>query len=806
MPMRNFIDSVLLMEAAAPEEEMFSTLVSYYERMQAEHPANSKLGRDALNALDLIEKAKESARNELFKRRDIRTWVARTLRYYLAFGLAELDLSRDYQTPEFVRITSKIMGDYEKRAKGQTLDQGAFMTAKSWMDNNLKHFLGLPYHKIQNYRFDNQTLTTVSNDMRAMEQEFKDRVKGYVAQQPGDEILMTFPDGLVWMMLSRGFCDAEAKAMGHCGNAGAKTGDRIISLRTPKVIEDGVTMYEPHLTFILHRDGKLGEMKGRSNDKPAAHYHDYIVALLRSDVIKGIRGGGYLPRNNFDLDDLPTALRDELSDEKPLLDRGLSRGSPDDEFKFSVGDLDWFALAHDDGSYDRNIYPEESEAMDMHFYTGRDSTVFVLRTSRANKAGDVIYRPHVVAVVDENGRVTQLSGRKNTKPEETYYPAIIKLLEQPYVSSLARGLNFSLDDLDEKVREALIDRKPILGSIADAFKRSGLTTELQEKITGMLGDMEDNSSLRTAFTLEWQDSKKDTDEPELFEKVDRLQVYKWDSIDDFAERFATRDSKPYFEESDGFDRFDTHVDQDVVENFFGDLPIAVRIEMLAKARENYYEDNAIDPDDEDENHIDESDMDLLENNLPEEWQAMENACHTGQEYGAEAEMYKAKIKAIENATPDIGTLHFTTYDRNYNGEPETGLTWDAPVTLTVTPEQIVKELSIYEGDDYLPEEFLVGDMKVDINIPQYGFNDFDDEAAMERFWEESEMEKPMRPTVSLGRVSREAKIEKIKEALAMIPDGMIFKRYDVEKMTDAELDQKLNYIMDQYYGKEPKKN
>jgi len=114
--------------------------------------------------------------------------------------------------------------------------------------------------------------------------------------------VMKFSDGWSWVDLGKGFCRQEGKAMGHCGNAGQKRGDTILSLRNPRNI--------PYATFILN-DGKLGEMKGRNNLKPIPETHKYIIALLKSPIVKKIVGGGYMPRNNFALSDLK---KDEQED------------------------------------------------------------------------------------------------------------------------------------------------------------------------------------------------------------------------------------------------------------------------------------------------------------------------------------------------------------------------------------------------------------------------------------------------------------------------------------------------------------
>jgi hypothetical protein len=114
--------------------------------------------------------------------------------------------------------------------------------------------------------------------------------------------------GWRWVSLGRGYCSAEAKAMGHCGNSGAREGDDILSLRDPEG--------KAHLTFIVN-DGMLGEMKGRANSKPAKRYHPAILELLKHPGIQTIRGGGYAPERNFSLEDLDEAQRKQIEAAKP---------------------------------------------------------------------------------------------------------------------------------------------------------------------------------------------------------------------------------------------------------------------------------------------------------------------------------------------------------------------------------------------------------------------------------------------------------------------------------------------------------
>lgn len=183
----------------------------------------------------------------------------------------------------------------------------------------LNHSLAINYQKIQDYVFDFQTYEMVENDLQKLEEEYKDRIKGKLKLQEHDQIILDLGGGWCWVMLDRGYCRAEADAMGHCGNAGARHGDRILSLRKFEEELNGERYYSVFLTFILNEDGKLGEMKGRANEKPAERYHPAIIELLKLPIIKGIRGGGYLPENNFSLDHLSEEQRTALLEEKPEL-------------------------------------------------------------------------------------------------------------------------------------------------------------------------------------------------------------------------------------------------------------------------------------------------------------------------------------------------------------------------------------------------------------------------------------------------------------------------------------------------------
>lgn len=346
--MRNFIDIISksldradtnkLLEGANTTlleakhfEAMFSVLEALGKRYQQDY------------ILQQVAECKQVVK--ALKRSDRQAWAARILRIWMFESLAGWNISKFESSTtrqddghgdqkrvmftafqsEVTKLTSKYLGEYVRTVGVDYVSDiqatpalGAHGPKVGIQRLMINHYLGIPYTKIQNYIFNNSMQQTMA-DLAGLEDEYKNRTKSLVAMTPGDKVIIKLPDNFVWVMLDRGYCSVEASAMGHCGNAGAKSDDRILSLRRVKDTVDGVAYMEIFLTFILNGDGKLGEMKGRANEKPAARYHDQIVELLRNPIVKGLRGGGYMPGNNFNINDLPDDVKEKLLDTHPHL-------------------------------------------------------------------------------------------------------------------------------------------------------------------------------------------------------------------------------------------------------------------------------------------------------------------------------------------------------------------------------------------------------------------------------------------------------------------------------------------------------
>jgi hypothetical protein len=202
-----------------------------------------------------------------------------------------------------------------KKAKLPIDDYLSTMRTPAIMMSHLRHFLSLPVPKIQNFVFGTQTYEDIWSIFSDYENEWKLETRGLLSPQEGDKIVVKFNDNTAWWLLARGACKEEAEAMGHCGNVpSVKSGERILSFRTKKA----ENLWQPHLTFILDDEGRIGEAKGKGNNKPTEKYHPYIAKLLSNEkIVKGIKGGGYAPENNFKFNDLSDDLKNKVIENNP---------------------------------------------------------------------------------------------------------------------------------------------------------------------------------------------------------------------------------------------------------------------------------------------------------------------------------------------------------------------------------------------------------------------------------------------------------------------------------------------------------
>lgn len=328
---RNFIDivseaiseskSVLTEQQVLTEAQNYSDMFSKLHRLvvssytgdgDAEKYYQDMIGKD-------IDDHIRWAKTKL-KRNDRIIWYLRLARIGMAGSTSD--------QAEVAKYINQEIEVYAKNAQSSSTSSSSeiktqvmrYSMNNRLLRNTLEHFMGMPIAAIQNEVFSWQSPTDLMDKFLAIEGAWKAERSELVPHDEDDRPYLTFDDGFAWVLLDRAACDLEGEAMGHCGNRGAPSnGDRILSLRKKVVLSKTEVYWRPSLTFILHKDGYLGEMKGRGNEKPASKYHPYIIALLESDIIAGIRGGGYMPENNFSMSDLTPEEADALMDKKPSL-------------------------------------------------------------------------------------------------------------------------------------------------------------------------------------------------------------------------------------------------------------------------------------------------------------------------------------------------------------------------------------------------------------------------------------------------------------------------------------------------------
>lgn len=275
----------------------------------------------------IVDRFKEEMKwsRSFLQREDRIVWYMRRVRMelihsiYISEGMSALRLGGGFQEKTPLQIALTSLWESEQQRWEQTM--GYPYDKTSFGRGHYSHFVAMENQidAIRRYRWDRQSASILVRDLNAIEKRWKEEQeeKNRYLDNGDDETIISFPNSFQWVHLKRPSCSKEGKAMGHCGNAAAQEpGDTILSLRRKS---DKPGLYFPVLTFILHRDGMLGEMKARFNEKPESKYHPYIIALLKNDMIKGIRGGGYRPRNNFSLDDLSDNDYEELIKAKPSL-------------------------------------------------------------------------------------------------------------------------------------------------------------------------------------------------------------------------------------------------------------------------------------------------------------------------------------------------------------------------------------------------------------------------------------------------------------------------------------------------------
>ena len=123
---------------------------------------------------------------------------------------------------------------------------------------------------------------------------------------------------------------------------------------------------------------------------------------------------------------------------------------------------------------------------------GSQDTILSLR--KKVQYGDLIrWSPALTFILTQDGMLTEMKGRGNDKPVAKYHKMIIALLLNPIVKGIVGGgykpeNNFSLDDLPEDDRKALLEKKPKLGTLWDQYQVHGLSDDVKNCVYAIIKD------------------------------------------------------------------------------------------------------------------------------------------------------------------------------------------------------------------------------------------------------------------------------------------------------------------------------
>ena len=269
---------------------------------------------------DMIKSSVQSTMR-LMKREDRIIWSLRLQKVDILAGiLQDIAYVNDDLTQRVKKMYDKAIAQYKKHgySENDVLDIAA--VNRRGFETLLQHFFSLGIPEIDNYVFQWQRPEEIRREFTRIEREWQEERQRELPATENDyedaEKLIDFGDGFAWWNLGVPNCSKEGQAMGHCGNGPGRRDQQVLSLRR-RTQRGDKSFDSPHLTFILEHNGFLGEMKGRNNEKPKEKYHPYIIELLKQPFIKGITGGGYLPENNFSLNDLDHDQVEELKKINP---------------------------------------------------------------------------------------------------------------------------------------------------------------------------------------------------------------------------------------------------------------------------------------------------------------------------------------------------------------------------------------------------------------------------------------------------------------------------------------------------------
>ena len=251
-------------------------------------------------------------------------WMKGVISRYLAWALLDNPRRMAHASPSLVHFAQKVRVGSEREVVQDYQD--LFLAFDVHFARALKVF---GREKLDRFKyFDSKGKPkTVKQVMDELRRPGQGSSGIFNVETEEAEKIMDCAKGFAWWRIERGYSIVDSRYLSHCGNLKQdntgelepeRTGDVLYSLRK-KVVSGGKTSDLPKLTFVVDRQGYLGEAKGYANSIPSPKFHAFVVDLLSLPFLKGIKGGGQHPQTNFRFSDLSKKQKKTVLSKNSLL-------------------------------------------------------------------------------------------------------------------------------------------------------------------------------------------------------------------------------------------------------------------------------------------------------------------------------------------------------------------------------------------------------------------------------------------------------------------------------------------------------
>jgi len=341
------------------------------------------------------------------------------------------------------------------------------------------------------------------------------------------------------------------------------------------------------------------------------------------------------------------------------------------------------------------------------------------------------WHPRMTFILNKKtGMLGEMKGRANKKPKDELLPYVVALLRNPLIKGITGGgyaahENFSMDDLPEDTRTALIKEKPALGTLNDQYKIEGLSDSVIARLEGAFDGAD----------LTYVSTDRERKEMILFtcDSMAKLVDYLTPAKHSLARTVAGYISGDDSPDSDGHYSGDLSDRQELAKEMFEKSPEKWE-HLQAYVRETYPDQVGVsDEDDEDEDYGSDADYDiddvdsvisLLKDEDDEIYEQLGYAIQDGYAAGAETEMHEAFWKWLDDPCDGDGIIVRLDEGDKWDGKYSISMSMSTIFAGLDNDPDFLNEISSNYWSSYFETK--------ELEEPRYGWNGYDDEVALER--------------------------------------------------------------------------